>query len=393
MRVLFVNYFDLDNNSGIHIFNLANELTRLGWECSVCVPHGRHTATASGEPLFETFEFGEARLRNQQPFDLIHAWTPRETVRSMTEELTQIYQCPYIVHLEDNEEAVLEAFLQKPMSHLLKMSSDELDRLIPGYLSHPLRYREFLRCSAGVSVLIDMLLEFCPKDLPSEVIWAGYEDGLQWNISTDAGLGARLGLSERDHVVVYTGNVHAANRQEVFSLYLAVGLLNRQGIQTKLIRTGDDTVPVFDETTSFLKDHSIELGRVRRQDLPSVLSLADVLVQPGKPDAFNLYRFPSKLPEFLASGKPVIMPNANIGAVLKDGEECLLLREGNALEIVQKLEYLFRNKDARERIGSGGRQFAENHLKWKKIAGRLQEFYQRVLAPGRLHSTRSLKQS
>ena len=392
MRVLFINYFHLDTNSGIHIFNLANELTRLGWECSVCVPHGKDAVKAIGRPLFKTFEFEEARLRNQPAFDLIHAWTPREKVRFMTEELTQIYQCPYIVHLEDNEEAVLEAFLKTPISQLLKLPPRELDRLIPGHLSHPLRYKEFLTHAAGVSTVIDTLLEFCPEHVQGEVIWAGYEGTFQWDIPTDTNLQARLGISEQDHTVVYTGNVHPANRPEVLSLYLAVGLLNRKGIRTKLIRTGEDTVPLFDETLSVLREYSIELGRVRRQDLPSVLSLADALVQPGKPDAFNRYRFPSKLPEFLASGRPVILPAANIGSFLKDAEECLLLREGHAHEIAQKLEYLFYNQDAGERIGSMGRQFAENNLAWKKIAGKLGNFYQRVLALGQ-PSALSLKWS
>lgn len=384
MRVLFVNYFHLDTNSGIHIFNLANELTRLGLECSVCVPDGKHAVHALGVPLFETFDFEDSRLRSQPAFDLIHAWTPREKVRSMTEELRRVYQCPYVVHLEDNEEAVLEAFSRISIAQLLKLTSSEQDRLVPGFLSHPLRYKQFLGQSAGVTMVVDTLLEFCPEQLPSEVIWAGYEDALQWNMPVDSSLWARLGLSELDHFVVYTGNTHPANRQEVASLYLAVGLLNRQGIRTKLIRTGEDTVPLFDATLSSLRRHSIELGRVRRQDLPSVLSLADVLVQPGKPDAFNRYRFPSKLPEFLASGKPVLLPDANIGVFLRDEEECLKLQEGNALEIARKLEFLFRNKAVREHIGLMGRQFAENNLKWKKIAGKLKEFYGRVLAAGQL---------
>ena len=75
----------------------------------------------------------------------------------------------------------------------------------------------------------------------------------------------------------------------------------------------------------------------------------------------------------------------NIGAFLKDGEECLLLRQGNALEIAQKLEYLFHHKNARDRIGSGGREFAEKNLQWKKIAAKLQGFYKRILSSGQLH--------
>ena len=47
--------------------------------------------------------------------------------------------------------------------------------------------------------------------------------------------------------------------------------------------------------------------------LPALLRLADVLVQPGESNRFNTHRLPSKLPEFLASGRPVIMPRANLG--------------------------------------------------------------------------------
>ena len=63
-----------------------------------------------------------------------------------------------------------------------------------------------------------------------------------------------------------------------------------------------------------------------------------MLVQPGRPDAFNDYRFPSKLPEFLASGRPVMLPRTNIGLHLEDGVEALLLGHGDADEIADKVD-------------------------------------------------------
>ena len=42
-------------------------------------------------------------------------------------------------------------------------------------------------------------------------------------------------------------------------------------------------------------------GFVPKARLPRLLALADVLVQPGRAGAFNDYRLPSKLPEFLAA--------------------------------------------------------------------------------------------
>ena len=84
----------------------------------------------------------------------------------------------------------------------------------------------------------------------------------------------------------------------------------------------------------------------RGREVPGYLALADAYVQPGAPDEFNRYRLPSKLPEFLSMGRPVILPACNLGNELVDGEEALLLREGSALEIAARIENLL---DAPER--------------------------------------------
>ena len=77
-----------------------------------------------------------------------------------------------------------------------------------------------------------------------------------------------------------------------------------------------------------------------RASVPKLTAIADVLVQPGCANDFNDYRFPSKLPEFLAAGKPVLLPRSNLGRFLHDGVECVLLDQGNALDIASKLEAL-----------------------------------------------------
>jgi glycosyltransferase involved in cell wall biosynthesis len=387
LHILFVNYHHLDSNSGIHIFNLANQLTRMGVECTVCVPDSKETTAALGQYDFKVLNFDELR-KNMQPgrVDLIHAWTPRECVRTMTEILAKGFEAPYIVHLEDNEEALLQSSLGMPYPDILALPESRLDKLVPAHLSHPIRYKKFLDGAEGLTTLMDTLQAFSPGKEAKEVIWPGYEEALSWHRPPDESLRQHLHIRSNEYVIAYTGNVHPANRQEVFSLYLAVELLNRRGIRTKLIRTGTDFVRLYDETLSMLDQYCIPLGRIPRSDLPSILSVADVLVQPGRPDAFNIYRFPSKLPEYLASGKPVLLPAVNIGRFLKDGEEAILLQQGTALEIAQKLEALFPDQQRRERIGAAGRQFAENNLRWQKSAEKLRRLYQRVIGRSKVHS-------
>lgn len=381
MHIVFVNYHHLDSNSGIHIFNLANQLSKRGVTCTVCVPNHKERADALGTRHFDVQTFAEAkRLMQTGRVDLIHAWTPRENVRKMVEILARGYDAPYVVHLEDNEEAILESNLGMPVKLLRNLPEKQLNSLIPEHLSHPVRYRQFLENARGLTMVMDTLQIFGPENEAKEVIWPGYEEELGWHRLPDHALRQRLGIAPQEYVVVYTGNVHNANRKEVFSLYLAVGLLNRRGVPTRLVRTGTDYVRLYDKQLKMLDQYCISLGHLPRTDLPALLSIADALVQPGKADAFNVYRFPSKLPEYLASGKPVLLPAANIGRFLKDEEEAILLKEGNALEIAQKLEALFPDRAQRERIGEGGRLFAEKNLKWSLGAEKLLNFYKKLLS-------------
>lgn len=377
VKILFITYHHLNSNSGIHIYNLANQLTLLGANCTVCVPNGKEKVRLIGEPFFtvinqDDLEGGQIEF----DFDLIHVWTPREITRRITETVLKRCPCPYIVHLEDNEEFLLEAFTKIPVRLLKKVPSFLLDLMLPANLIHPLRYGEFLKNASGITLIVKELERFCPSNISKTILWAGYQEDLLWDIPTDIELKNSLGLDNIELIILYTGNVHAANIDEVSNLYRAIGIINDRGINTKLIRTGIDHVPFSGKYLNFVKrNYCIELGFLPRHRLPSLLSIADILVQPGKNGEFNNYRFPSKLPEFLASGKPVLLPLANIGHHLKNGEECVILEEGDEFDIAQKIEFLFLNEEIRDKIGSGGKRFAQKYLKWSLIAKKLFSFY------------------
>jgi hypothetical protein len=120
------------------------------------------------------------------------------------------------------------------------------------------------------------------------------------------------------------------------------------------------------------------------------LNLADVLVQPGHESAFNDYRFPCKLPEFLATGKPVILPKANLGRYLRDGEECLLLETGDAAEIADKVQRVLEDRRLGERIGQAGREFAMRELDWERNLEPVLELYKQVIGgPARARVARN----
>jgi glycosyltransferase involved in cell wall biosynthesis len=81
----------------------------------------------------------------------------------------------------------------------------------------------------------------------------------------------------------------------------------------------------------------------------------------------------------MASGRPVILPDSNLGRHLEHEKNCLILQKGDAKEICKQLLFLARNPDVAESIGQAGREFAREHFSWDASAAALIAFYRRVL--------------
>jgi glycosyltransferase involved in cell wall biosynthesis len=375
---------DFRANSAIQMFHLSNALVDLGHEVTTLIPAGTDTVLNCGSPSFRVLEFsdvvsGVPLLASGAPPDLVHSWTPREAIRKLTQNLVERFGCPYFVHLEDNEDFVTSVLTGLPLEQLLVLPDSIIDPRIGGTWSHPRRMRAFLAGAAGVSVLIDRLSEFVPDHVPHVTIWPSCNEKAFYPQDADEDLHFLLGIAKGEFVLTYNGNLHAANLTEMRALYLAVGLLNRVGHRVRLIRLGTDFADAFGEARSQVEPFIIQLGHRPHNEQSRYLALADALVQPGRPDKFNDYRFPSKLPEFLRMGKPVVLPKTNVGLAMTDEENCLLLTEGTAVELADKIERLIVNQNLRERLAAGALAFSREHLSWAKAAKALSEFYDDAL--------------
>jgi hypothetical protein len=119
-----------------------------------------------------------------------------------------------------------------------------------------------------------------------------------------------------------------------------------------------------------------DLGLLPRNELPDLLALADVFVQPGELDPFEDLRLPGKIPEFLAMGRPVVMPDTNIAHLFRDGSDAVLLRTGSADEIATKCIELFLDPERANEIGRAGRRLAEKYFDVRVQARQLKNIYE-----------------
>ena len=378
MNLLFVNYGDFTTNSLNHIGGFANTLSAAGHACAVAVPTDLETLRHVADPLFIPVTHAEATARpalfpDGRPADLIHVWTPRESVRKCALAYQRAVVAAggtparLVIHLEDNEHFLLERYTGRTLAQLRALPAGELAGLIDDRLPHPFRAESFLRLADAVTHIIAPLAEFAPPGTPTHLLLPGVDFGLyRADLAGSAAATAEratLGLAPDERVLVFTGSNTFANEPEMRELYLAVALLNQRGLPTRLVRTGLNSPRFLAGLPEDVRRHVLDLGFVEKRRLPVLLALADVLVQPGQPGPFNDYRLPSKLPEFLASGRPVVMPRTNLASLLEDGRDALFLPSGGTPEdIADACQRLFRDPDLAATLGRHGAAFARSHF-------------------------------
>lgn len=387
LNILFVLPGSFAANNALHAAALANELCVRGHDCAVAVPHDLATLSHHDQPRFRGLTHGDALrgspFRDGRAADVIHAWTTRENVRRLVEALRAKAPARVCVHLEDNEPQLLALSLGSTPARLAALADAELDALVPPDLSHPRRGPAFLRSADGVTVIVERLKEFVPAGKPCRVIWPAADERHFGPLPLPSAFRGLLDPVAGATVLFYHGNVHAANAAEMRELYAAVARLNESGHPTTLIRTGLDSVDFLGPFAARVRPHVLELGQVlHHRHLPALLSLADIFVQPGLPDAFNDHRFPSKLPEFFALGRPVVLPRTNLGATLRHGVDAYVLDRADAAGIAAAVMELRRDRALAARLAAGALAFARAHFSWRRSADELASFYA-SLAPSR----------
>ena len=279
-NILFVLYHDFSANSAVHVHNFANQLAGSGHSVAVAIPGGDDTGSALGEQHYSVLAYHEvdgnwARVfSNGLPPGILHAWTPRENVRLFCEKVRAMCSPLLFIHLEDNEELILEANLGTSFAEIERSRTIKL----PGNLAHPRNYRRFIAEANGVTMIMDRLEKFVPPALPRLILWPGADRQLFFARKKDETFLASLGVPLENIVLCYTGNVHSANAREVRSLYLAAAILSREGIPTTLVRAGKDYCPFLGPDEKWAREVSVDLGYVKHVDIPRVLGLADFLV-------------------------------------------------------------------------------------------------------------------
>lgn len=393
MNILFVLYGDFSTNTSNPIISFTEELKKLGHDCIIAIPDDSIHRIPENSSSFRACSFSEILksplniYQNNEPASIIHACTPRQVVFGFVEKYMSILPTPLAIYLEDNEFWISDHYLNSIGKNLKELSFNELSTLVPPSLSHPNDYKTFLGY-ADVIILIQEKLEIeVPPSIPCEVIPWGIDLTFFRPLEKDHLLRKTFGISDTSKIIVYPGGLNGFTLPAIKDLCMATLLINNAGIDCVLIRTGPNPLFFIDELGPDARKYIIDVGVIDRSQLPNIMGLADIFVQPGRIDPFEDLRLPSKLPEFLGMGKPILIPNVNIANKFIDGKDLKILNFGTPDEIANECISIFSNPKIAIEYGHRARKFAVNNFDIVKQSKKLEECYKGAIKNFNLKAT------
>ena len=189
------------------------------------------------------------------------------------------------------------------------------------------------------------------------------------NTTTEAAR-ARFELDQNVPFVGYLGNIY---QRDADLLFETLGKL--QASNAKMLMVGDPGCKIPDH----LKDRVIVTGRIPFEDMLDYLSACDVLALPLTDTIANRGRWPSKINEYVAVGRPTVSCDVgDVANLLRDNDIGLLVKP-EAEEFAARLDELLADGERAKAMGDRAREVAKTTYSQNAIADKLEDFYEKVV--------------
>jgi glycosyltransferase involved in cell wall biosynthesis len=123
----------------------------------------------------------------------------------------------------------------------------------------------------------------------------------------------------------------------------------------------------------------VTTGRVSQAQMPHYLRGAAVLALARPTSVQAEYGFPTKLPEYLITGRPVLATRVgDIPRYLTDGMNAYLVDPDDVAAFAEKLDYILEHPEEAEEVGQRGRALTMREFSNVLQAGRLASFFREL---------------
>lgn len=420
MRITYVGFGDFHRYAGMkQLYHFAQEVARNNHQTQILVAGRADSVRSMDEPALAeivqmafsgpglTAEVRE-RVKRFAP-DILHAWTPRFVPALVGWQLHRLTGALVILDHEDDEQyhlrytrrawtqnwqegwrrlAIPAIMARNAVRPWLRPLAQNGDPTRPARESFT--YRLLTNATTAHTAISPNLVTWAKSQWPEKpvhLLYPGANLHLFSPAPPDPLLLAKLELVEKS-VLVYSGTMDFA----VFRWFLDVlGSVIQEIPDVVLLLIGEDSFRA--EARQLAVERGLErgyrlLGQQPYKEIPRFLSLGDVLLQHPL-DLGNEMRLPAKLPEYLATGKPIITFATGIGQTLEDGTHVRKLFSPDPLEAAALVKELLQDRAQSQRLGASARQVAAERFDWTKNGRALVEIYDQVLLSARRSSAPS----
>jgi glycosyltransferase involved in cell wall biosynthesis len=137
----------------------------------------------------------------------------------------------------------------------------------------------------------------------------------------------------------------------------------------------------------------VQTGPLALERLNQYMAACDVFWLPLNDSNANRGRFPLKLRDYMAIGRPIVATAVGDVPELFDEEPIGALCDPEPRSLAEQTVELARDPDRRRRLGSRARELAETRFNWAAIVPELESFYEETLNGLRLAAKGSLTPS
>lgn len=170
----------------------------------------------------------------------------------------------------------------------------------------------------------------------------------------------------KEDYIAYCGKI-SLHKDGVDNLIRAFAVFRETHPSVKLwIIGGFESAETEEQVRSLSKELRIDesirfVGAIPSYDMPALLCGARILALARPNNIQAQYGFPTKLGEYLATGKPVVVTRVGeLGDFLEDGVNCRMAEPDNYQDFAEKLSWVMDNYEKALRIGAKGRELTLN---------------------------------
>ncbi len=387
MKILFLNHNVIWRSTFYRCFHLGRYLVRRGHAVSLYTIHpsrrrGLEETNLQGVRVvqFPDLLWGigrsgwdpwdvwhRLRLARRETYDLVHAFDSRPVVIHPALAL-QRRGLPLVMDWADwwGRGGVIE----ERRNPLLKFGFGAIETW----------YEEHFRTRANGTTVISGALRDRAAGLgidPGTILrLPGGADIENFQVRDARAVRGALGLPEDARILGFMGFVH----YDLELVLRAFGLIHRRDPSAKLILTGKPS-PVVGRIARELKcaDGILDFGVVPYEKISDYMGCADVFLLPFARKQANIGRWPNKVGDYMAMGRPIVSSPVGEMKELFGAEPIGKLAGDNPADFADAAWELLADPEARAAMGRAARQAAEQRYSWEFLAQRLEQFYRSLL--------------